>query len=239
MITVGSTDSFGRGGTDGWLVKVDSDGNLVWTISYGGKSLDQFSSISKTNSGDYILSGSTQSQSSNEDMWVIKIDENGNDIWEKTYGSIDDDYAVSIKEIPSGEFILVGQTKSSIRDNGFNILVSKLDSTGEELWSSEISGKGDKIANSFSLLNDEKNGFIIIGQMRIKGWQSKILMIKMNQRGKIIWERTYGGNYISQGSSVLDDGTGLVVMGNHDIDSNGNSEIIFFKTDYDGKIISD
>ena len=75
--------------------------------------------------------------------------------------------------------------------------------------------------------------------MRIKGWQSKILMIKMNQRGKIIWERTYGGNYISEGSSVLDDGTGLVVMGNHDIDSNGNSEIIFFKTDYDGKIMSD
>ena len=220
MITVGSTDSFGRGGTDGWLVKVDSDGNLVWTISYGGKSLDQFSSISKTKSGDYILSGSTQSQSSNEDMWVMKIDENGDDIWEKTYGSIDDDYAVSIKEIPSGEFILVGQTKSSIRDNGFNILVSKLDSTGGELWFSEISGKGDKIANSFSLLNDEKNGFIIIGQMRIKGWQSKILMIKMNQRGKIIWERTYGGNYISQGSSVLDDGTGLVVMGNHDIDQN-------------------
>ena len=64
-------------------------------------------------------------------------------------------------------------------------------------------------------------------------------MIKMNQRGKIIWERTYGGNYISEGSSVLDDGTGLVVMGNHDIDSNGNSEIIFFKTDYDGKIMND
>ena len=239
VITVGSTDSFGRGGTDGWLTKVDGDGNLVWTVSYGGKSLDQFSSISKTKSGDYILSGSTLSQSSNEDMWVMKIDENGDDIWGKTYGGIDDDYAVSIVEIPSGEFILVGQTKSSIRDNGFNILVSKLNSTGAELWSSEISGKGDKIANSFSLLNDEKNGFIIIGQLRIKGGQSKILMIKMNQHGKIIWERTYGGNYISEGNSVLDDGTGLFVMGNHDIDSNGNSEIIFFKTDYDGKIISD
>ena len=239
MITVGSTDSFGRGGTDGWLVKVDGDGNIVWTVSYGGKSLDQFSSISKTKSGDYILSGSTLSQSSNEDMWVMKIDENGDDIWGKTYGGIDDDYAVSIKEIPSGEFILVGQTRSSIRDNGLNILVSKLNSTGEKLWSSEINGKSDKIANSFSLLNDEKDGFIIIGQLRMKGGQSKILMIKMNQRGKIIWERTYGGNYISEGSSVLDDGTGLVVMGNHDIDSNGNSEIIFFKTDYDGKIMND
>ena len=39
MITVGSTDSFGRGGTDGWLVKVDGDGNIVWTMSYGGKVL--------------------------------------------------------------------------------------------------------------------------------------------------------------------------------------------------------
>ena len=86
MITVGSTDSFGRGGTDGWLVKVDSNGNLVWTVSYGGKSLDQFSSINRTRSGDYILSGSTQSQSFNEDMWVMKIDENGDDIWEKPMG---------------------------------------------------------------------------------------------------------------------------------------------------------
>ena len=64
-------------------------------------------------------------------------------------------------------------------------------------------------------------------------------MIKMSQHGKVIWEKTYGGNYISHGISVLDDGTGLVIMGNHDIDSNGNSEIIFFKTDYDGNIMSD
>ena len=64
-------------------------------------------------------------------------------------------------------------------------------------------------------------------------------MIKINQFGNIIWEKTYGGNYISEGTSVIDNGSGLVVLGNHDIDSNGNSEIIFFKTDYDGNIMSD
>ena len=62
-------------------------------------------------------------------------------------------------------------------------------------------------------------------------------MIKINQSGKVIWENTYGGNYISKGTYVIDNGSGLVVMGNHDLNSDGNSEIIFFETDYSGKLL--
>ena len=237
-IIAGRTDSFGSGGTDGWLMKVDSVGNLVWTKSYGGKSLDGFSSIRKTRSGNYILSGSTQSSSSNEELWVMQVDESGDDLWEKTYGGLDNDKGILIEEISSGDFILVGQTQSSIQDNGQNILIAKLDSTGTEAWLTEVGGRGDKIANSFCSLKDVRNGFIIIGELKTTNAKSKILMVKINQRGKIIWERTYGGNYISYGCSVKDDGNRLVVMGNHDIDSNGNSEIILFKTDYDGLLLS-
>ena len=148
------------------------------------------------------------------------------------------DRGILIEEISSGDFILVGQTQSSIQDNGQNILIAKLDSTGTEAWLTEVGGRGDKIANSFCSLKDVRNGFIIIGELKTTNAKSKILMVKINQRGKIIWERTYGGNYISYGCSVKDDGNRLVVMGNHDIDSNGNSEIILFKTDYDGLLLS-
>jgi len=237
FIIAGKTDSFGRGGNDGWLIKIDKTGNLVWTRSYGGKSLDEFSSIRKTKSSEYILSGTTQSLTSSKEMWVMKIDENGDDLWDKTYGSMDDDKGILIQESPSGDLILVGQTKSSIKGNGVNILIAKLDPDGSEIWLTEVGGKGDEIANSFCGLRDARNGFIIVGELKTKSAKSKILMVKIDQRGKVIWKRTYGGNYISSGCSIMDEGSGLVVMGNHDIDSNGNSEIVLFKTDYDGLLL--
>ena len=61
--------------------------------------------------------------------------------------------------------------------------------------------------------------------------------MNINPLGEIVWERLFGGGYISVGCSIIDDGSGLFVMGNLDVDRNGNSDICIFKTDYNGMIL--
>ena len=82
------------------------------------------------------------------------------------------------------------------------------------------------------------SGYVIIGGNKTDalGIQS-ILLIRVNNTGNIVWEKTFGESYHSKGVSVFDDGTGLVISGDIDLDSNGNSDIFLLKMDYAGTIM--
>ena len=236
-IIVGKTSSFGKGGTDAWLIKVDQDGQEEWSRSFGGKSLDGFASIENTSDGNYIISGSNLSNSISEDIWVMILDNDGENVWERTYGSFYDDRGISAKEVSSGGFVVLGQSQNNIKGHGKDILVIGVDKTGEQIWSTEIGGIGDQIPYAICVLKDSEKGFVIIGETESKDGTSKISLMNINPLGEIVWERLFGGGYISVGCSIIDDGSGLFVMGNLDVDRNGNSDICIFKTDYNGMIL--
>jgi len=236
-IIAGRTNSFGNGATDAWLLKVDNFGQEKWSKSYGGKSLDEFSCISSTKDGNYIALGTTLSYSMNEDFYLMSIDEEGEDIWESTYGGPNNDRGIIVKELPSGGFILIGETQNSIRKRGKDIMVVRTNNRGDEIWSTEIGGNGDQVPYASCILNDQGNGYVIVGKTESNNGLSKILLMNISSMGRVLWKKSYGGAYISEGCSIEDDGTGLIVMGNLDFDDNGNSDIFLFKTDYEGLIL--
>jgi len=91
-ILAGWTDSFGAGSRDSWVVKTDADGNMQWNKTYGGPSADWANSIARTSDGEYVLAGATAPEVlGNSDLWLVKIDSNGNEEWNTTYGKTDDD----------------------------------------------------------------------------------------------------------------------------------------------------
>ena len=74
----GTTDSFGAGNTDFWLVKTDAAGNMEWNRTYGGADYDIASSLVATVDGGYAIAGSTVSFGiGGGDFWLVKTDENG------------------------------------------------------------------------------------------------------------------------------------------------------------------
>ena len=128
-ILAGSTESFGAGDADGWVLKLDANGNIQWQKAYGGANGDWLIAIRQTSDGGYLAAGQTSSFGAGEgDGWVLKLDLNGNIEWEKTLGGKKYDRFVSIQET-SDEFILVGET-GSFGTGGDDIWVSKIQKDG-------------------------------------------------------------------------------------------------------------
>ena len=112
-VLVGSTDSFGAGRSDFWLIKVDSSGNMEWNKTYGGTMYDGAYSVVKTSDGGYALAGTTQSfGAAYDDFWLVKTDVNGDMEWNKTYGGAYPDYGHTVEQTSDGKYIVAGATSS-------------------------------------------------------------------------------------------------------------------------------
>lgn len=108
----GSTDAFGEG-SDFWLIKTDSLGNIMWNMTYGGANSDRALDLIQTGDGGYALTGYTRSFGAGEiDFWVVKTDSFGNMQWSQTYGGQSYDSAHSIVQTRDGGYALAGSTGS-------------------------------------------------------------------------------------------------------------------------------
>jgi hypothetical protein len=130
-IVAGTTGSFGAGGDDGWVLKLNASGDVVWQKTYGGKEWDEASSIQQTTDGGYIVAGTTGSfGAGGYDFWVLKLNASGDVVWQKTYGGGDHDEATSIQQTSDGGYIVAGWTKS-FGAGGSDFWVLKLDASGD------------------------------------------------------------------------------------------------------------
>jgi len=109
----GCTLSFGAGGSDMWLVKVDSSGNTIWNQTYGGQNDEEAWSVVEKSDGGYAIAGQTKSfGAGNSDFWLVLADAQGHMEWNGTYGGSGLDVACSIVQTNDGGYTLAGGTES-------------------------------------------------------------------------------------------------------------------------------
>ncbi|MFK7811954.1 MAG: hypothetical protein AB8B59_05635 [Maribacter sp.] len=163
-----------RGSYDFWAVKVNNKGNLIWESSFGGTGIEQAQDISKTADGGYVIIGNTFSSDSDvsmnngaSDIWLIKIDANGQKIWDKSYGGSEFEDGQSVALSKDGGFIIAGNSKSS--DKGLNanagendIWLVKTDSNGQMEWQKTFGGAG--LDFGFDAVEAADGSIVLVGE---------------------------------------------------------------------------
>jgi hypothetical protein len=163
-IIAGSTNSFGVGEFDVYLLKTDADGQEEWSKTFGGSSWDEGNSVEQTSDGGYIVAGSKDS-----DVYLLKTDTNGNELWSKTFGGIEDDSGNSVQQTSDGGYIIVGSTKS-FGAGGSDVYVLKTDADGTMMWGQTFGRSDDDLG--FSVQQTKNGGYIIAGEKRSSGGES-------------------------------------------------------------------
>jgi hypothetical protein len=126
----GLSSSFGMGSWDLWVVRLDSAGSVLWQKTYGGPGFDYLISIQQTTDGGFVAAGHTQSFGSGQsDLWALRLDADGNILWQKTYGGTRDDRFNCAEPARDGGIIAIGSTRS-FGAGWDDIWVLKLDAQG-------------------------------------------------------------------------------------------------------------
>lgn len=234
-IIAGYTKSLGVGLNDVYLIKTDTAGNLVWSKTFGGTQDEEAYSVQQTTDGGYIITGATSSfGAGSRDVWLIKTDQNGNDIWKKTLGGMSSDGARFIQQTSDGGFIITGWTYSLGPGAVGNVLLIKTDSLGNQTWFKAFGGTD--VDRGYCVKQLSEGGYIITGYTASTGaGLDDMLIIKTDSNGNTIWEKTYGGSGRDYGNCILQTIDGGYVVAGYTLSYGAGSEDVWIvKTDSAG-----
>ncbi|MCA6212788.1 protein kinase [Thermococcus bergensis] len=213
IIVAGYTESFGAGDWDVWVLRLDADGNVKWQKTYGGKWRDEATGVAIADNGDIIVAGYTSSFGAGlADVWVLRLDENGNVKWQKTYGGSRWDQSTGVAIADNGEIIVAGYTES-FGAGWRNVWVLRLDADGNVKWQKTYGGRDGEGAHAIAIAD---NGDIIVAgyTSSFGAGLADVWVLRLDENGNVKWQKTYGGRDWDRAWSVaLADNGDIIVAG--------------------------
>ncbi len=207
------------------LIKTDANGDEEWNQTFSrGSTIDQGNCVVQTADGGYIIAGSTQTMVDSwpGDVWLIKTDENGDEMWNQTYGGTDWDIGYSVLQSSDEGYIVAGYTQSYGVDGSRDVWLIKTDANGNHVWNQTYGGIDNDEGRCVVQTSD--GGYIITGYQQStlvastmstrNGPPTKVLLIKTDENGNHQWNQTYGGTGYDVGKCVVQatDG-GYIIIG--------------------------
>jgi hypothetical protein len=235
-VLVGSTFSYGSGDFDVYLVKVDSLGDTLWTQTFGGPSAEYGYDIQSTSDNGFIITGSTRSfGAGGRDLYLIRTDEFGNQLWMKAYGGPLSEEGFSVRETSDGGFIVCG-TENSFGGGSADLYLLRLGQNGDSLWSRSYGGALGESGAAVRQTGD--GGFIAVGSTGSYGeGYSNVFVVRTDSSGDSLWIAVHGGAKADFGYSIeetLDNG--YVIVGTTASSGAGFSDACLTKIYGDGTL---
>ena len=255
---------------DYWLLKFDGDGTLQWQKTYGGSGDDRGQTVVQTSDGGYAITGYAQSDdgdaTNNEgfhDNWVLRLDENGNILWEKSFGFSGHDHSYDIVETIDGGFFFSGfldvtsSNGEGATDKGTSISAHGVG----EFWGTKVDGQGildwrkyfggTNNDRAYGLTYGHDGGYVMAGFTESNDFDissSKgsydFWVVKVDKNGTLEWENSFGGTGIDQAQDIVQTSNGgYVIVGNtfsNDTQvtkNNGGSDVWLINLDVSGQLI--
>lgn len=237
FIITGYTSSAGAGQEDVYLIKTDGSGNALWSQTFGGAGQDAGFSVQETSDNGFIIAGCTTSSGAGEgDIYLIRTDSTGTELWSRTFGGADWDCGFSVQETTGGGFIIAGYTDSF--DGGVSkVALVKTDASGVEEWSRRFGGAN--VARAYSVQETTGGGYIVAGWVwSFQTGNYDVYLIKTEGNGDLVTSRTYGGSGDDWGYSVREttDG-GFIVAGSTYSFGAGQEDLYLLRTNSIGNVL--
>jgi hypothetical protein len=228
----GSTDSYGAGGSDVYLIKTNEYGDTLWNKTYGGIDADVGNDAQQTNDGGYIIVGATESfGAGSSDVYFIKTDSIGDTLWSKTYGGINGDDGGSVYQTADSGYIIAGFTESYPNNREYLYLI-RTNSFGDTTFTKVFSNSAVYADFGISVKQTNDGGFIITGMTGDDSFYNHVYLIKLKHDMDTAWSKTYGGARWDNGNSVQQttDG-GYIIAGQTNSFGAGGWDVYLIKTD--------
>ena len=198
---------------DIWVARLDISGNIVWKKCLGSYGTEGARDIQPTADGGFIVAGTTtgdggdvQGTNGGVDVWIVKLDGNGQIQWQKCVGGSGNEDIHDIELLPDGGYIITGQTTSADA-TGYHVTdttmittdawVARLSATGELQWQKCFGGSRNDVFYDIQLLSD--NNFAAVGttnstngDVSHNNGRNDCWLVKFDPTGSLIWERSFG-----------------------------------------------
>ncbi|WP_333600404.1 T9SS type A sorting domain-containing protein [Flavobacterium sp.] len=253
--------TFNHGQTDYWVLKLTAAGNMDWQKTYGGIGVDDAYDIKQTADGGYVVVGNSYSSSFNSDVtnpiggsdvWLVKLDGNGNIEWQKSYGGEGDDVGMRVSQTSDGGYVIGGYTFSNIGAEGGqgtnDFYVVKVTALGTMEWQNVIGGSGNEYGFNAIQLND--------GSYMVGGYTTSTdngimnhgvqdgLIAKLDPFGVLQWQKTLGGSDYDEIENIEKTADNKIIVSGltHSYDGDvtdyhGNQDAWVVAVDTDGVIL--
>ncbi len=240
-IITGSTTSSGHGSKDVYVVRTDLLGNEIWSRTFGGSGVDVGMAVLETPDDNYVISGFTESfgngRVGKDDIYAIKVDDSGNEIWTKTFGGIESDNGRALIVTTANEYIFIGPTGSTGTGNR-DVQMTKTDADGNEIWTKIYGDAKSKRGYGFDWCNDaypaSDGGYVITGLSdRVDIMNAAV--VKFDKDGNKVWEKFIGEHWFyDYGNSVCESKDGGFIFTGTTKDANLNNSIYLVKLNSGG-----
>ena len=262
-----SNVSENAGSKDFWLLKISSEGNLLWEKTFGFSGADYGTALLETNSGGFLITGVLDVSSSDGqgnaksnkvkhaggDYWAIKTDNMGALEWSRFFGGSFTEIPASIIETVQGNFIIAGSSDSSdfnISENkgAYDFWITKISPAGDLLLEKNFGGSGIDQARAITATND--GNFIVVGDTRsadidvaLNNGAADVWIVKFSSEGILIWEKTIGGSSFDVARAIYKtQDNGFLIAGSsrsldNGFENKGQNDALILKMDANGNLL--
>ncbi len=233
FLLAGETTGSGAGEEDFLLVRIDGDGNELWSRTHGGPAGDRCFAVAPASDGGFMLAGQTYSYGAGDrDAYVVKTDRDGQVVWTRTFGGAASDVGHGISRTADGAFVMTGYT-TSFATAGDDPLLVKIDEQGALRWRRVIplAGRNHTLTGE----EDEDGGFFLVGFTEYVGTgETAALLVKTDPAGQLLWQQevlpTIPGESFGYTVRAVPGG-GCVFTGHTTVGSAGGRDVLLVSLD--------
>jgi hypothetical protein len=212
-----------------WIIKTDSNGDTLWTYKYGGDKNAEAKNVSFTSDSGYIITGFKSEPGHSADVFLLKLDNNGEFKWVKNFGSSYYEEGLSVQQTIDGGYMVAGSKNASGRSSDFYLI--KTNSDGDLEWAKTYGGT--EYDNCTSAQQTYDGGYIMFGESDSYIVNTN-LAIKTNSLGDTLWTKVFYRSNGDYGWSVDQTADSGFIFGGYSNNPGMRDDYWFIRTDGNG-----